>query len=213
MACGASHRRDGHSSGTPVARRIKQPTRTAGPDRPGISPAPFLFGLAPGGVCRAAAVAGERGALLPHRFTLTAAKTLRSRGGLFSVALSLRPARKPPRRTLSGTVRPWSPDFPPRPPFGLWRGAAVRPTDTDRNGVRGGRRQAGRAAAVKKRPGPVGRGTGPGWGPHNETRPDRQVLIRLRAPNSGPPALKVRPLGAGLRQALTVGAKPGRQAL
>src|SRR5512135_3747701 len=32
----------------------------------------------------------KRGALLPHRFTLTAAKTLRSRGGLFSVALSLR---------------------------------------------------------------------------------------------------------------------------
>ena len=127
-----------------------QPTRTAGPDRPGIAPAPFLFGLAPGGVCRAAAVAGERGALLPHRFTLTAAKTLRSRGGLFSVALSLRPARKPPRRTLSGTACPWSPDFPPRPPFGLWRGAAVRPTDLVRNGVGRGLGQAAPAYAVKK---------------------------------------------------------------
>ena len=32
-----------------------------------------LFGLAPGGVCHAAAVARERGALLPHRFTLACA--------------------------------------------------------------------------------------------------------------------------------------------
>jgi len=38
------------------------------------------------------------------------------RGGLFSVALSL---GFYPRRTLSGTVCPWSPDFPPRPPFGI----------------------------------------------------------------------------------------------
>jgi len=39
-------------------------------------------------------VTGRGGALLPHRFTLTAA----NRGGLFSVALS----RGRPRRTLSG---------------------------------------------------------------------------------------------------------------
>ena len=32
-----------------------------------------------------------------------------------------------PRRTLSGTACPWSPDFPPRRPFGLCRGG--RPTD------------------------------------------------------------------------------------
>ena len=42
-----------------------------------------------------------------------------------------------PRRTLSGTVFPWSPDFPPRRPFAL-AGAAVRPTDAESNGVRGG---------------------------------------------------------------------------
>jgi hypothetical protein len=36
--------------------------------------------------------------------------------------------------------------------FRHWREAAVRPTDTGRNGVQGGRRQAGRAAAVKKGP-------------------------------------------------------------
>src|SRR5580704_535607 len=51
--------RDGHSSGTPVARRLEQPTRAADPD---IDPedrssAPPLFGLAPGGVCRAVPVA------------------------------------------------------------------------------------------------------------------------------------------------------------
>jgi len=33
MAGGRTRRRDGHSSGTPVARRIKQPTRTADRDR------------------------------------------------------------------------------------------------------------------------------------------------------------------------------------
>src|SRR6476660_8124207 len=35
MAGGRTRRRDGHSSGTPVARRIKQPTRTADRDRSG----------------------------------------------------------------------------------------------------------------------------------------------------------------------------------
>src|SRR5581483_1827849 len=34
---------------------------------------PSLFGLAPGGVCRAARVTPGAGALLPHRFTLTCA--------------------------------------------------------------------------------------------------------------------------------------------
>jgi len=47
------------------------------------------------------------------------------RGGLFSVALSLGPAETGARRTLSGTVGPWSPDFPPRPPFGI---GAERPS-------------------------------------------------------------------------------------
>jgi len=53
------------------------------------------------------------------------------RGGLFSVALSLRldPRLRgdKPRRTLSGTVYPWSPDFPPRRPFGPCRSG--RPAD------------------------------------------------------------------------------------
>jgi len=96
MACGASRRRDDHSSCTPVARRIKQPTRTADPDRSGIAPAPFLFGLAPGGVCRAASVAGN--AVRSYR-TVSPLPRLNAtrRGGLFSVALSLgRPRRAHP---------------------------------------------------------------------------------------------------------------------
>ena len=57
----AGRTRDGHSSGTPVARRLKQPTRAADPDTDlgDRSPAPPLFGFAPGGVCRAVSVAGN----------------------------------------------------------------------------------------------------------------------------------------------------------
>ena len=69
-------REDGHFSRTPVARRLQQPTRALwGPDRPARPGwgAGALLGLAPGGVCRASRVTPAAGALLPHRFTLTAA--------------------------------------------------------------------------------------------------------------------------------------------
>src|SRR5215831_12019997 len=68
MASGGSPTRDGHSSGTPVARRFEQPTRTAGFGHQSWSAiaacatprsTPPLFGLAPGGVCRAACVAAS----------------------------------------------------------------------------------------------------------------------------------------------------------
>ena len=52
--------RDGHSSGTPIAGRLEQPTRVTGVKtrlRAGFPRTrPPLFGLAPGGVCRAAPV-------------------------------------------------------------------------------------------------------------------------------------------------------------
>jgi hypothetical protein len=55
--------RDDHSSGTPIAERLLQPTRAAAwkPARPHLSakPVPPLFGLAPGGVCPAAPVASR----------------------------------------------------------------------------------------------------------------------------------------------------------
>jgi hypothetical protein len=77
---GRARIRDGHSSGTPVARRLKRPTRTA---RSGHRSRSFhacaqkpravpirscsRWGLPCRRRCR------RRGALLPHRFTLTAA--------------------------------------------------------------------------------------------------------------------------------------------
>src|SRR3982751_273541 len=121
--------RDGHSSGTPVTRRLQQPTRTA---RPGH---------------------GSRASLLALRCSRRPYSVLLPVG--FAVPLPLPEARCAltapfhpclgntqraaavcslwhcpwgcPRRTLSGTVCPWSPDFPPRPPFGDCRSG--RPAD------------------------------------------------------------------------------------
>ena len=92
---------------------------------PGLAPVPSLFGLAPGGVCRAACVA--TGAVRSYRTLSPLPRQYATRrGGLLSVALSLKPhPAGRPRRTLSGTVYPWSPDFPPRPPFGI---GAERPS-------------------------------------------------------------------------------------
>ena len=60
---GSSPRRDGHSSGTPVAGRLKQPTRAARPTDKALRRfrrrASLLFGFAPGGACRAADVAAR----------------------------------------------------------------------------------------------------------------------------------------------------------
>ena len=82
MACGRARMRDGHSSGTPVTRRLQQPTRTAGsrqtPKYPALSrknlrAVPIRscsrWGLPCRRRCR------RRGALLPHLFTLTAPST------------------------------------------------------------------------------------------------------------------------------------------
>ena len=110
--------RDGHSSGTPVARRLEQPTRAADPDiDPGIAPraAPIRSCSRWGLPCRLRC--RRRGALLPHRFTLAAGFS--SRGGL---RFLWHFPWGHPRRTLSGTACPWSPDFPPRRPFGPCRG-------------------------------------------------------------------------------------------
>ena len=76
---------DNHSSGTVVTDCLKQPTREPARDRrwskhynTPIGALRFartpLFGLAPGGVYRAASCYQSRGALLPHLFTLTNVK-------------------------------------------------------------------------------------------------------------------------------------------
>jgi len=62
---------DNHSSGTAVTNCLKQPTRESARDRRCGKPRTPLFGLAPGGVYRAASCYQSRGALLPHLFTLT----------------------------------------------------------------------------------------------------------------------------------------------
>ena len=51
---------------------------------------------------------------------------VRTCGGRFVLCGTVPEAARP-RRTLSGTVCPWSPDFPPRPPFGDCRSG--RPAD------------------------------------------------------------------------------------
>jgi len=64
----------------------------------------------------------KRGALLPHRFTLAAAKRNAPRRSVLCGTVPGPAPRGSSRRTLSGTVCPWSPDFPPRPPFGIGAG-------------------------------------------------------------------------------------------
>jgi hypothetical protein len=83
-----------------------------------------LFGLAPRGVYLAVECCHRRGALLPHRFTLTGHYPLPGSdlGGLFSVALSV--GSRPPGVTWH--VIRGSPDFPPRP--NRWNAAIARPT-------------------------------------------------------------------------------------
>ena len=134
---GEAPSRDGHSSATPVARRLEQPTRTAGSGHrsrgslaaQAASLAPSLFGLAPGGVCRAACVAA--GAVRSYRtvsplprVSLPSAER-DAGGGLFSVALSLgsTPAGRYPAPYAHG-ARTFLPDR-----LSALARAAVQPTD------------------------------------------------------------------------------------
>ncbi len=161
---GEAPSRDGHSSATPVARRLEQPTRTAGSGHRSrgslaASLAPSLFGLAPGGVCRAACVAASAVrsyrtvSPLPRRPHPTLPR-LRGReregagrGGLFSVALSL--GSPPPdvirhRMSMEPGLSSPAPPYPRESGAERRAGAAVRPTDDSRNGVWRRLRQAPR---------------------------------------------------------------------
>ena len=66
-----------HFSGTEVALGLERPTREAWTRV--VARSLPLFGLSPGGVYRAGPVTGNRGALLPHRFTLAARARARGR--------------------------------------------------------------------------------------------------------------------------------------
>ena len=98
-ACKPGSVEDNHSSGTYVTIRLKRPTREPAwamraashpqsEDRTCVPLVP-LFGLAPSGVYRAVECYHQRGALLPHPFTLTGIVLRRHLGGLLSVALSV----------------------------------------------------------------------------------------------------------------------------
>ncbi len=116
---------DGHSSGTFVTERLARPTRTAtaktrsAPPRKPRWRMPSLLGLAPGGVCRAAAVTG--GAVRSYRTLspLPPGADARS-GGLLSVALSL---GSPPPGVTRHRVSVEPGLSSPRK-----RGAAIRPS-------------------------------------------------------------------------------------
>ena len=130
MACGANRKRDDHSSCTPVARRIKltYPNGRSGQIWDFSRAVPIRSCSRWGLPCRFRR--RKRGALLPHRFTLAAAK------------------RNAPRRsvlcgTIPGVLSPpdvirhrlsVEPGLSSPAAFRHWHGAAVRPTDADRNG-------------------------------------------------------------------------------
>ncbi|QXX76362.1 hypothetical protein MHY1_03202 [Methylovirgula sp. HY1] len=82
--------RDGHSSGTAVTGRLEQPTRAAirrrTCDLPEGKPRAPLFGLAPGGACRAAPVTSR--AVRSYR-TFSPLPAVTRQAVYFSVALSL----------------------------------------------------------------------------------------------------------------------------
>ena len=87
---------------------------------------PPLFGLAPGGVCRAASVTGR--AVRSYR-TLSPLPLPVS--GHEAVCFLWHFPWSRLRRTLSGTVSPWSPDFPhnaPRSRKDPWHCAIIQPT-------------------------------------------------------------------------------------
>ncbi|MDB5481719.1 MAG: hypothetical protein JWO83_2772 [Caulobacteraceae bacterium] len=123
-------KRDGHSSGPPVAGRFSRPTRASGPAKPaglaaGATP---LFGLAPGGACHAVPVTRSAVGSYP---TLSPLPLIFSLGGRShrAVCFLWRYPWGRPRRALPAAFSPWSPDFPPprreareRPPGHLIRG-------------------------------------------------------------------------------------------
>ena len=105
--------RGSHSSGTAFACRLAQPTRMTGPEtgceRAFARPVSSLFGLAPGGVYLAAAVTRSAVGSYPTLSPLPC--------GCMAVCSLWHFPWGRPRRTLSGTVCRWSPDFPPPQPF------------------------------------------------------------------------------------------------
>jgi len=108
--------------------RCRPPHATYPDGYPETDYVPSLFGLAPGGACPAIPVA--RDAVRSYRTisTLPSVFALAGFAGLGGVFLWRYPWGYP-RRMLSATVFPWSPDFPRRL---LRSAAAIRPPDAGR---------------------------------------------------------------------------------
>ena len=154
MARGANRRRDGHSSGTPVTRRVKQPTRMTGPDGPhGFHRKRHSYSV-----------------LLPVGFAVPF-PSLETRCALTAPFHPYRGQNttQPWRSVLCGTVpevvsacaetsppdvirhrSSMEPGLSSPAAFRHWREAAVRPTDADSNGVAWLLRQGRGAKCVNK---------------------------------------------------------------
>ncbi len=142
-----------------MAIHLRRPSPDAWRDQPGrpvrkhtcrepCGPgAPPLFGLAPGGVCRAADVAA--GAVRSYRTLspLPASRGTEAPGPGRAVCFLWHFPWGRPRRALPGTVFPWSPDFPPP---GLRRKAAIRPSGTPRPTHGGPRIQASSGRVARR---------------------------------------------------------------
>jgi len=131
LSARATPSRDGHSSATSVTRRLQQPTRTAGSGHGsrgslrsrGQAPRRPYSVLLPVGFAVPLALPQARCALTAPFHPYRSPSAWRKRR---SVLCGTFPGLHT-RRTLSGTVCPWSPDFPLGPPFGL--GPSGRPAD------------------------------------------------------------------------------------
>lgn len=106
-----------HSSSPELAFGIKRPTRVPGRNKAPVAP---LFGLAPGGVCHAAAVAG-RAVRSCRTLSPLPAHGGRRRSALCGTFPGVTPAERYPAPSF-----PWSPDFPR---CARTRNAAARPSD------------------------------------------------------------------------------------
>ncbi len=91
-----------HLSSPDVTDGVKRPTRRSN-ETGRLS---RLLGLAPGGVCLAAAVTSDAGALLPHRFTLARSRSCGHSTSLWHFSVGL------PRLAVSQHRALWSADFP-----------------------------------------------------------------------------------------------------
>ena len=134
--------RGGHSSWADVAARLTQPTRMAGPETArGFPLTPSLFGLAPGGVYRAAPVAGSAVGSYPTLSPLPR----RQNGDIFAALQAGRaaffgtfPGGAPPR-PLPAPCFPGARTFLTRD-LSVPAGAAARPAGKAYKGVRASKR-------------------------------------------------------------------------